>query len=190
MIKAAVTGSIGSGKTTVCKIFEKIGIPVFNCDDVAKEMLYKNKDKIKDLFGESIFDGENINRKSLAKVVFNNKEELKKLTNITFPLVETEISLFWEKYKDNTYTIVENAILFETGGEKKFDIIITVTTDDETRLKRVMARDNSTIEEVEARLKNQLPELYKIQNSDFIIFNDFINDLEEQVEKIHKKILE
>lgn len=189
MIKVAITGGIGSGKSLVCNLFKSYGVPVFNCDESAKEILYKNKDKIKDLFGESVFDGENINRKSLANIVFKNKDELKKLTNITFPLVEKEIYLFWEKYKESPYTIVENAILFETGAEKDFDVIITVSTDDETRLKRVMARDNSTVEEVKARIKNQIPELYKIQNSDYIILNDSVDDLKEQIEKIQKEIL-
>lgn len=184
MKKIALTGNIGSGKTTVSHIFNDMGIPVFNSDNVAKEMLYKSKDKIVEIFGNSILSDENIDTKALAKIVFNDKSELKKITDITHPMVVSEMENFFKKNSDKDFVIVENAVLFESNSQDFFDYIITVTVNEETRIKRVMSRDKSTKEEVEERLKNQLPESYKIENSDFIIFNNDGDNLEEQVKEI------
>lgn len=97
MKKIALTGNIGSGKTTVSHIFNDMGIPVFKSDNVAKEMLYNSKDKIVEIFGNSILSDENIDTKALAKIVFTDKSELKKLTDITHSMVVSEMEKFFKK---------------------------------------------------------------------------------------------
>jgi len=184
MIKLGITGNLGSGKSTVCNVFKHMGIPVFNCDNSAKEMLYKSKDKIREIFGDSVFINDRIDTKVLANIVFNDKSEMKKITDITYPMVIQAMKSFFDENQDKPIVIVENAVLFEHKTESIFDYIITVTVNEETRFKRVMSRDNSSKEEIEARLKNQLPESYKIENSDFVIYNNYNDNLEEQVKKI------
>jgi dephospho-CoA kinase len=190
MLKIGLTGNIGSGKSTVATLFMKKGVPVFNSDNVAKNMLFANKDKIRNIFGDSVFNDEDINTKKLASIVFADKTELKKLTDVTFPLVEEELKRFYESFSDQPYCIVENAILFENESENEFDYIITVAVGEETRFKRVMARDNASKEEVQARLNNQLSEAYKMSKSHFVINNNDNADLDKQIEQIEKNILD
>ena len=172
MIKLCVTGCLGSGKSTVCDTFKSVGIPVFNCDLESRRLLYENADKIISIFGKEVLQDGKLDRSLLGKLVFDNKDELKKLTDILHPLVHEEMEKFYEKYKSEPLCVVENAILFETGGEKKFDYILTVAADEEIRIQRAMQRDNLSREEIMMKINHQLSQEYKVKNSDFVVYNN------------------
>ena len=172
MIKTCVTGNIGSGKSTVCKVLASAGVPVFNCDEESKKLLYKNLNKIIDLFGDSVFENGEFKKSLLSKIVFADKEKLNQLNAILHPLVHDEIENFYEKNKNEKFVVVENAILFETGSQDKFDYVVTVVAEDSIRLKRAMLRDNISEDEVRAKMNNQLSQEHKVYNSDFIIPNN------------------
>lgn len=193
MLKIGITGGIGSGKTTVCKIFEILGIPIFYADSVAKSLLETDlvlKQEMIKSFGSLIYQGSRLNRKLLASIVFNDAISLSKLND----LVHSRIRIAFEKWCSEkahmSYVIEEAAILFETGFYKEMDKTILVCASIETRIKRVMQRDNIPESEVTARIKNQLPDEEKIKLADFIIYNEESKPLIKQVLTIHHLIME
>jgi dephospho-CoA kinase len=193
MLKIAITGNIGSGKTIIANIFSVLGIPVYNADKQSKKFLYYNhiKSEIKHYFGNTVFDKSNeIDKKALANIVFNDKKTLNILNSIIHPAIKSDFNKWIEKYNDKKYIIHEAAILFESGFYKNFDKIITVTAPQNICIKRVMIRDSILKNEILQRIKNQLPEQEKIKMSDFVIYNDEKQLLIPQVLYIHKKILE
>lgn len=188
-IKVAITGNIGSGKSTVVEIFRKLNVPIFNSDEEAKKMYLepKIKDEIRKLFGDKVFIGNDINKKALANLIFNDRLALLKINLLIHPLILQKYKE-WHKKQNYFYTIKETAILFESHLELEFDKIITVACPEEIRILRVMKRDNVTREEVVRRIKNQLPEQIKCNLSDYII-NNGIYSLEQQVLKIHNMLI-
>ena len=191
MIKVGLTGNIGSGKSTVARIFESLGIPVYHADLEAKKMLEVELVKTDLLtgFGQEIFDEGTVDRKKLASLVFNNSKKLHELNAIIHPLVKEGLARFFHENQAYPFVIQEAAILFETGFNKDFDKIILVTSPDELANKRVMLRDGVNISEVEQRRSNQWSQEKKIGLSDFIINNDESEMLLPQVLKIHKALL-
>ncbi|MBN1926224.1 MAG: dephospho-CoA kinase [Prolixibacteraceae bacterium] len=191
MIKVAVTGGIGAGKSFICEIFNKLGIPVFNADHIARQLFDSNQEvrkKVIGLFGEDVYQPNGaINRKKLADLVFDDKIALSKLNDIIHPEVRKEFHE-WVKKQKAPYVIQESAIVFESGIEGNFDKIITVSAPEELRIKRVMQRDGMTREKVLERMKNQKNEKEKIMKSDFIIENDEIKMILPQVINIHNKL--
>jgi dephospho-CoA kinase len=196
MLKAGITGGIGSGKTTVCKMFEKLGIPVYYADDRAKHLMQHEHfliDQIKKNFGDDVYVNGSLDRKALAAKVFNDKPKLELLNSLVHPVVfrDTERWIEEQKEKKAPYILKEAALLVETGSYKSLDKLIVVTAPLNTRIERVTARDNSDAEEVLARVKNQLPEEEKLKLADFVIANnDGLEELEQQVLKIHEKMME
>lgn len=200
LIKVIVVGSIGSGKSTACKIFEQLEVPVFYSDEAAKSLMNVNPfivGKIKKEFGDKLYLSGQLNRKMLAEIVFNDKGKLDRLNKIVHPWVGEAFKSFCYEYENKTfnhhsvhYAIEEAAIGIETGIYKDFDYIILVTADEDVRIKRVMERDNCTEQQVRDRMKNQLPDDDKKQYADFVIVNNDFPNLECQVNFIHKKILE
>lgn len=192
MIKIGLTGNIGSGKTTVSKIFESLGIPVFYADTEAKK-LYEKAEVIKilqSLFGNIIFNKSgNIDLKLLANVVFKNKSKLNKLTSILHPLVFNEYQKWIIENSSAIYTIHESAIIFEYSQQKKYDKIICVSSPVELRINRVLKRDKISINKVKERINNQILESEKIKLSDYLIHNDENSFLIPQVLEIHKKLI-
>lgn len=192
MLKIGITGGIGSGKTTVCKVFEILKIPVFYADDAAKSVMNKDPhliDAIKREFGSELYSEEEIlDRKALAKLVFNNSQALGKLNSLVHPAA---IQAFedWSKEQDSPYVIKEAAILFESGSYKDCDFTILVYTPENLRIKRVMKRDNTTEAEVRARIDKQMPEDKKRELSDFVIENDGSTALLPQVLSLHDYFL-
>lgn len=192
MLKIGITGGIGSGKTTVCKVFEILKIPVFYADDAAKSVMNKDPhliDAIKREFGSELYSEEEIlDRKALAKLVFNNSQALEKLNSLVHPAA---IQAFedWSKEQDSPYVIKEAAILFESGSYKDCDFTILVYTPENLRIKRVMKRDNTTEAEVRARIDKQMPEDKKRELSDFVIENDGSTALLPQVLSLHDYFL-
>ncbi|MCF8714607.1 dephospho-CoA kinase [Joostella atrarenae] len=186
-----LTGGIGSGKSTVASLFKKLDVPVFIADVEAKSLMETNNDvrkRIIDLFGENAYDHNLPNRKYIADIVFADPEKLKKLNAIIHPAVGAHFK-DWYENQEAAYVIKEVAILFETGGDKQCDLVITVTAPKEVRLQRVLKRDNTTREEVEARMNNQWKEEDKVKKSDFVIENIDLEETSQIVEKIHEMIL-
>lgn len=196
MIKVGITGGIGSGKTSVCQVFERLGAPVYYADIRAKQLMEEDKEliiSIKQLIGENAYDENgNLNRQLIADTVFSDEEKLLKLNAFVHPAVARDYESWNEilKRKNYPYSIKEAALLVETGSYKQLDKLIVVTADLESRISRVMARDNATREQVLARINAQIPEEQKAELADFIIRNDAIMELVPQVTKIHFQLLQ
>ncbi|MGB1210963.1 MAG: dephospho-CoA kinase [Lacinutrix venerupis] len=191
MITVGLTGGIGSGKTTVAKAFEALDIPIYIADDEAKKLMNNSKvirRKLIKLFGEEAYLNGTLNKPYLAKAIFNNKELLKKMNAIVHPKVGKHF-VKWKNKQTAPYVIKEAAILFENGSYKNYDYIITVTAPEETRIKRVLKRDNSNIKKVKAIIANQWPDIEKIKLSDFVIENIDIKKTKEEVLKTHQQLL-
>lgn len=193
MIKVGITGGIGSGKTTVCKLFEKMDIPVYYADIEAKKLMTSNKTlkrKIKELLGkDAYYRNGRLNRKYVASIVFNDKEKLQKLNSLVHPAV-AEDGMKWFDLQKTKYAIKEAALLVENASYKKLDYLIVVTAPVEMRIKRVVRRDKSDYNQVKLRIANQLPEIQKKKVADFIIDNSGDVSLISQVWKIHRKLME
>lgn len=192
MIKVAVTGGIGSGKSIVCLVFEKLGIPVFHADSVAKQLMNEDntvREKLIELFGADIYQkNEGIHRKKLAEIIFNNQIALQQVNAVVHPVVFTEFKNWAEKQKA-PYVVQEAAIIFENNHQDRFDKIITVTAPTELKIERCMKRDSISRELVIERMKNQLPDEYKMERSDYVIMNDDKEMVLPQILNIHNKLI-
>jgi dephospho-CoA kinase len=195
MLKIGITGNIGSGKTTVSKLFELIGIPVFYADDAAKMLMVTDEVLIagvKQTFGaESYLEDKTLNRKHIADIVFKDEAQLAKLNALVHPAVFRAFdSWAKEEVKDDVpYVLKEAAVLFESSSYKFCDKTIMVTAPLELRVKRVMQRDNITRQEVLDREARQFPEDKKIKLADYIIKNDESELVIPQVLKLHEEFL-
>ena len=191
MIKVAITGNIGSGKSTASKIFNVMGVAVFYADIEARLLYFREdvKQILKQQFGGLIFNNANeIDTKKLANIIFNDKSKLQKINQIIHPLVFERYKEWLEIHKDQFYTLHESAILFENKLEHHYDLIINVTAPPELRISRIMKRDGVERLKVEERIANQLSEAEKNKKSDFVIVNDGNQLLIPQVLKIDKTI--
>ena len=187
-----LTGGIGSGKSSVLEIFKKIGISTYNADESAKKLISSDKKiiySIKQLFGEDIYDKNQLNSKLVSKIVFNDKEKLKSLNSIIHPAVAIDFDNFCFKHRDETYIVKEAAIIFETKTENLFNKIIYVKAPKEIRVDRVMQRDNLSRDDVLNRIQNQINETSIIDKCDFIIDNINFSELEEKVVEIHNTLI-
>jgi len=186
-----LTGGIGSGKTTVAKLFIKLGVPIFYADNVAKSVMLNDKvlrEKIINEFGKASYIDKKLNTTYLASKVFKNKEQLQRLNKLVHPVVKANFKS-WLAQQNKAYILYENAILFETKSENNFDLIICVTAKTNTRIKRIIKRDNLSKEQVIDRINNQWDDDKKLKMSDIIIYNEEENKLEKEVLKIHNFIL-
>lgn len=193
MLKIGITGGIGSGKTTACKVFQLLGVPVYYADEEAKKLLDENpevKKSIVETFGNEVTDDKGrIDRKKLAALVFNNKEHLEKLNNIVHPAVAKHFEDWLKNNHTAKYILKEAAILFESGAYKITDKVITVVAPLELKIVRAMQRDNTDRLTIEQRIKNQLGDEEKIKRSQFIIQNDELQLLIPQVIAIHQQLM-
>ncbi|MDI5950465.1 dephospho-CoA kinase [Flavobacterium yafengii] len=183
-----LTGGIGSGKTTIANYFKSFGIPVYIADDEARKIMQSSEitDAIKNVFGDTVFENEKLNREKLAKIVFNNPEKLEKLNKIVHPAVKKHFEQWLLQHTAAPYVIYEAAILFESGSYKNCDLIITVTAPVESRIQRVIERDKTTRELVLKRINAQWTDEQRISKSDFIIENTSIETTKLEVVKILK----
>lgn len=190
MLKIGITGGIGSGKTTICKLFELLGVPVYYADDASKQLLESDpeiKERVIRLFGTEILEeGNKINRKKVASLVFANEEGLKKLNAIMHPAVGTHFEKWLEQNKSVPYILKEAAILFESGAYKQLDKVITITAPEELRIARVKKRDGTKEEDIKRRMAAQLTEKERIQKSQFTIVNDDQQLVIPQVLALHR----
>lgn len=197
MKKVGITGGIGSGKTTVSRIFESLNIPVFYADVEAKKIISSNftvKRQLKELLGEEAYHKNGkADKKYIAEKIFSNKDLLAQMNKIVHPAVNTSCERWIETHKAAgkvPYVIKEAALLVETGSYKSLDMLIVVTCPENIRIKRVMERDRVSYEEVTHRIKNQLPEQTKVDVANFVINNDGSHDLLKQVMVFHRKFVE
>ncbi len=189
-LKVGITGGIGSGKTTICRIFETLGIPVYFADERAKKLMTEDakiRAGLTEIFGEKAYlPDSNLDRKHLASVVFKDKEKLRALEGVVHPAVHRD-GEEWHRAQQNVpYTLREAALLVENGSYKKLDKLIVVFAPEETRIRRVMQRDGAERAAVEARIKAQLPDAEKMKVSDFVIYNDGEQSLIRQVLQVHR----
>ena len=193
MLKVGITGNIGGGKTTISKIFEILGIPVFYADDAAKSVMVTDPiliDEIRSAFGvNSYFPDGTLNRKHIAGIVFNDGKELAKLNTLVHPAVFRAFDNWVAGIKDAPYVMKEAALLFESDSYKMCDKTIMVTAPLELRIKRVMQRDSLIRDEIMARNEKQFSEEKKIQLADFVIRNDDTELVIPQVLALHEKFL-
>jgi len=194
MYKVGITGGIGSGKTTICKVFEVLGVPVFYADTVAKQIMVEDVlliDGIKSTFGkESYFGDGKLNNKHIASIVFNNEAELEKLNALVHPAVFRAFDA-WEKQVDANvpYTLKEAALLFESGSYKMCNTNILVIAPIDMKINRVMQRDKVTAEEVKARMDKQMNDDDKAKLANHFIINDEAHSIVEQVLVLHRHFL-
>lgn len=189
MIKIGLTGGIGSGKTTVSKLFKERGIPVFNSDMCARdaENELHIQEGFKAILGNDIFVDGKLDRVKMRGVVFTDKDKLAQVNKLVAPYVKQKFEKFCTDLVDSPIVMLESAILFEMKSNSYFDYIITVTATENTRIRRVIARDNCELKDVMDKLANQIPEMDKILDSDFIIINDGY-DMTESLVLMSKQI--
>lgn len=191
MITVGLTGNMGSGKSTVARIFLSLGIPVFNADNEARRITQSNEiaAQIAVLFGRKLLNSSGeLDRKALAAIVFNDKQKLKQLNELIHPLVWENYISWLKENKSADYIIHEAAILFESGLYKHLDKIIVVDAPREVLIQRTIQRDHISEEQVQERLNNQWSTEKIKELADFVIINDNINALLPQVIEIDKKL--
>ena len=191
MLKIGITGGIGSGKSTVANLFEVLSIPVYNADLAAKRLMNEDvalKEKIKQQFGDDVYKNEKLDNKYLAQIVFSSEEKLHLLNSIVHPATINDANA-WMLKQTTPYTLKEAALLFESGAAELLDYVIGVTAPAPLRLQRVMQRDNSSREDVMARMNKQMDEEIKMKLCNFIITNDEQQLLIPQVLALHETLL-
>jgi dephospho-CoA kinase len=192
MIKVGITGGIGSGKTTICRVFEMLNVPVYYADDRAKKLLDTNsalKEKILDAFGTDVLDEQKmINKARLAQIVFNDSSKLNILNSFVHPLVQQDFEQWTHTNAKHNYLIKEAAILFESKANKGLQKVICVNAPIEMRITRTMQRQNTSREEVVHRIHNQWTDEQRTQLSDYIIINDETRFIIPQVIEIDKQL--
>jgi dephospho-CoA kinase len=190
MLKVGITGGIGSGKTTVCKILESLGIPVYYADERAKLLMSSDrsiKTKIKKLLGkEAYFRNGRLNRKYISSKVFVDKSLLEELNSIVHPAVADDSNAWFLSQINYPYAIKEAALLVESGSYKELDHIILVTASEEIRIQRVIKRDKISQDAVRARMSKQLSDEEKKKYCDLVLINDGQSPLLPQIHKIHQ----
>lgn len=191
MLRVAITGGICSGKTTICKSFSLMGVPIFNTNDEVK-LIYSNSNgvrkKVISLLGVDSYSNGKPNLKYILKEVFQSDELKNKLTHIIYPELWKSLDKWYEKHKENKYVLIESALIFELNLQNKFDKIILIYVDREERITRAMHRDGCTREDIVARIKDNIPEELKINLSNYVIRNQKGYDKYEQICNIHNTL--
>lgn len=190
MIKVGLTGGIGSGKTTVARVFEVLGVPVYYADKEAKRLMIENSDlriAIQQEFGKATYNTEGIDREYLAKIVFKDARALAKLNSLVHPVVRQDFKE-WAVFQKVPYVIQESAILFETGLYLSFDKIISVLSPMEERLVHLLLRDKSSKEQIQARMNAQVSDKIRQEKSDYILQNSQEDLLLPQIIKIDREL--
>ncbi len=189
----ALTGGIGSGKSTVAEIFKVLSVKVFDSDFSAKQVYFKEtiKSKVIELLGIEAYLNENtINKKYISSKIFSETHLLQQLNNIIHPEVKAEFSNWVSEHKTENYLIKESALVFETDIHKNVNAIITVVSPLQTRILRVSKRDGLSEDDVRLKINNQMSDEEKIKRSDFVIYNDDEHSLINQCLELHRLLTE
>lgn len=191
MLNVGLTGGIGSGKTIASKIFEVLGIPVYQADVAAKRLMETNpvlKNQLIEQFGNDAFVDGKLNRSYIAEIIFNDKEKLQLINSLVHPYTIQD-GIEWMKKQTTPYAIKEAALIFESGSQSNFDYIIGISSPLTLRLNRTLKRDNINRELVLERMENQLDEETKMKLCDFVLLNDERTLLTTQVLAVHEKLI-
>jgi len=170
-----ITGGIGGGKSTLAARLRDEGFEVYDSDMEARRLQNEHpviREQLIELFGEDIYTEQGLNRTAIAGMVFTNKDLLHKLNKVVHPVVEAHFRNWVETNSENKFLFVESAILFESGFNQFVDKVIVITASEEIRIRRVIKRDGSTVEQVLARMSSQISEDFKMSKADFIIHSD------------------
>lgn len=192
MLKIGLTGGLGSGKSTIARIFEVLGIPVYYADAASKRLMNENdnvKTAVQKAFGNEVYPGGILDRKYLAEVVFADEKKLDLLNSIVHPATLSDADE-WMTRQTSAYSIKEAALIFESGSHHALDFIIGVKAPLPLRLQRAIKRDNISAEDAMARINRQISEEIKMRLCDFIILNDEQQMVIPQVLKLHQKLLQ
>ncbi len=192
MLRVGITGGIGSGKSTVASVFEALGIPVYNADSAAKRIMQEDenlKALLRSHFGESIYKNGVLDKVHLSSIVFNNKEKLELLNSLVHPAT-IQAARLWMQAQKAPYVLKEAALIFESGSQEHLDFIIGVWAPAPLRIARVTGRDKITAEQVEQRMKHQIPDSVKMRLCDAVIRNDDKEPVLPQVMALHQQLLE
>ena len=192
IMKLGVTGGIGSGKTSVCKVFSVLGIPVFYADPEANLVMNSDENiigEINKLAGDDLYTEGTLDRRKLASLIFNDQNLLKKVNSLVHPFVFENFKR-WTALQNTPYVIMEAAILFESGASELVDRIATVIAPVEERISRVTQRNTLSREQVIGRINNQISDSERIKRSDYVINNSENEMIIPAILKIHEDILE
>jgi dephospho-CoA kinase len=189
MLQVGITGGIGSGKSTICKVFSLLGVPVYDADSRAK-YLTENDPVIRkaliEWLGEEVFHEGKLQRAWLAAQVFHSKEATEKLNSITHPVVGEDYKR-WAASQQTSYVLKEAALFYESGSYKDMDLMIVVTAPEVLRIERVLKRDKSrTLDQIKDILKRQIPEEEKVSRADYCLVNDGKSLLLPTILELHK----
>jgi len=191
MLKIGLTGGIGSGKSTVARIFEVLGVPVYYADVAAKRLMTEDeelKTAITSAFGANAYINGNLNREYIAGQVFNDDEKISVLNSLVHPATIKDAAR-WMNTQQAPYIIKEAALLFESGSNKDLDYVIGVSAPFDLRIQRTMHRDHISAREVRARAEKQMDEVLKLRLCDYVIVNDEHEMLIPQVLALHNTFL-
>ena len=182
-----ITGGIGGGKSTLSKLLLAEGFQVYNTDMEARRLQNESpviRNNLIELFGTEVYDGAELNRKYLANIVFNSPELLQQLNAIVHPVVKKDFLKWSEQFSAESYVFMECAILFEGGFNSLVDKIILVTASEEVRIARVVKRDMLTVDQVKARIRNQMSDEQKSKYADYIIKTDDNQDMYPKMKQL------
>ncbi len=188
MIKVAITGGIGSGKSTLCQAFATVKVPIYNADKEAKRLMSESKDlrqAIIQEFGQQSYCDTEPNREYLSSVVFGDAQALKRLNSIVHPAVKRDFGMWCMMHSEQyPYVIMESAILFESGFDKEVDVIVAVLAPQELRIQRTCLRDGVSEEQVRARINAQLSEQELAQRADYTVVNIIEGEMEGAAQRL------
>ncbi len=189
--RLGITGGIGSGKTTVCRIFRVLGVPVFVADTVARELMQDDqaiREELNSIAGKDLYISGPLDRKELARLIFNRPDLLKRVNAAVHPAVLRNFEA-WASGKETPYVIMESAILFEAGADALLDRVVTISAPVEERISRVMGRNDLSREEVIGRINNQLEDEEREEQSYYVINNSDNEMIIPEILKIHEDML-
>ena len=193
---AGLTGGMGSGKTTVGKLFKALGAYILDADEICRSLLEPGKpawNETVDLLGNGILrDDQTLDRRKIADVVFSDLEKKKALEAILHPRVmEEEQAVYKDILKDDpgALVIIDATLLIESGNYRKVDKVIVIACDEETQLHRIMDKNTFSREDAQRRLQQQMPLEEKIKFADYVLYNDSgLSELEEKVEALFHQL--
>ena len=190
MKKVAITGIIGSGKSTAASLFKMLGIPVFAADESAKDLMQNDNNVINEIvnyFGDIAYLNGKLNKSYISERIFNNSLDLKFVNSLVHPMVNDQFQS-WCNIQESSYIIYESALVFENESEDIFDEIICIKTPINIIHQRINVREDYNFEKINKIIENQISQDEKCKKSSFCILNDSIDNLNRYIHEIHNKL--